>query len=53
MPSIKTREYMIVSEIISKVLNAYNDNGTLTDEYYNNIILRDLSEYEIKILRDF
>ena len=44
----------LVSEIIGRVLNAYNDNGTLNTEtdYYNNIILRELSQEEIDYLKN-
>jgi hypothetical protein len=42
----------LVAEIIRRVLAAYNEDGTLAHEnYYENIILEELTAKEYAILR--
>lgn len=53
MKNLTSNEYSIVSEIINRVLLAYNQDGKLVDDYYENIILENLSQSEINFLKDF
>jgi len=52
---INNKEYSIIRDILNRILDAYDDDGNLNGEndYYNNIILRNLSQEELKILKNF
>ena len=41
----------LVRMMASAIINAYDDNGNLVDEYYNNIVLQDLTERDLVVLK--
>ena len=42
-----------ITDLLLRVLNCYNDDGTLSEEYYNNLHLEELTEEEIRKITKF
>jgi hypothetical protein len=47
------QEKNLISEIAYAVLKAYDENGMLIENYYENIILNDLSKKDLESLKNF
>jgi len=47
------KEKNLISMIANAVINAYDENGNTVEEYYNNIILPDLSPSDYETLKRF
>lgn len=43
----------LLCEIMAAIINCYDENGNTVDEYYNNVILPDLTPAQYKILKQF
>jgi len=46
------RKERFLGEMLGRLLIAYDDDGCLVDEYYNNIVLPELSEQEFAWLKE-
>lgn len=51
--SIATKDLMLIADLIEKIIPAYDKNGNTVDEYYNNIILPDITPEQIQMLKKF
>ena len=50
---MNAREKNLISTIANAIINAYDENGNTIDEYYNNVILPDLSSADYETLKRF
>jgi hypothetical protein len=49
---MKTVKYLLIMDLATRLLPAYDDTGLTVDEYYNNIILPELTNEQFKILKE-
>jgi hypothetical protein len=44
-------EKMFLCEMMGRLLNCYDENGNTVPDYYENIILPDISARELEVLK--
>lgn len=52
MRELTEEQYSLLKNIIWSVLNAYDENGKLVDDYYENIILDDLTKKQYEFIKN-
>jgi hypothetical protein len=48
---MKTDKYLLIMTLANRILPAYDETGLTVPEYYNNIILPELTKKEYEILK--
>lgn len=50
---MKEKQQELIRDILNRVINCYYEDGTLPDNYYNDLILYELTKDELELLKQF